>query len=505
MMKDLDVPSDVARLNYFFGQLLTQRDLQAEQGYHLVLQRLLQRETLGTGTVAGLRVDAPPDAAPRGVFVRAGLAMDPGGRELVLANDVCIEIAAEAAVPGAAGLAGTDFDGLAASLNELWGQPIDAGDLEALAAELAALGVIPTADAGPLRDALDRLVPPDPFELPAGSTLADHLLDALVATTYVGVRYLERGAEPTPASLDASCCGEAQCFPARVREGVSIVAQPTPFDVIEDPYHNARVALHTCFGAEETTPPPNENSPFTHACRRCLCELLLGSWRGLPVAADPCNTGVLPVVPLAIVRWSRFAGPGASRILDIDNCAIRPLAPGVPALRALLDAITQCTSPGPQLPIITAVEPADGAELAVEPGARAATVIAESSMPLVAGAVRWHLDLHPIGGARVLRLDEDNAATDTFRAATTIEKDESGRPVRIELGFQGPEDGQSLALPPGTYVWRINAPGAELRAPVTGAALDGEPAAAGAVPSGNGRPGGEFELRFFVRPRRDNT
>ena len=52
----LTVASGVARLHYFYGQLLTQRDLSAEQHYHLELRRLLQREAFGTGTVAGLRV-----------------------------------------------------------------------------------------------------------------------------------------------------------------------------------------------------------------------------------------------------------------------------------------------------------------------------------------------------------------------------------------------------------------------------------------------------------------
>src|SRR5690606_13472247 len=89
---ELVVPSSVAGSTYFHGQLLAERDLRAEQSYHVVLRRLVQRETFGTGTTAGLRVDVAGPAMPRGVFVRAGLGFDPDGRELLLETDVCIDV-----------------------------------------------------------------------------------------------------------------------------------------------------------------------------------------------------------------------------------------------------------------------------------------------------------------------------------------------------------------------------------------------------------------------------
>jgi len=497
--EDLAVPSSIARLNYFFGQLLTQRDLQAEQRFHLLLQRLMQRETLGTGTVAGLRVDAPPEAGVRSVFLRGGLALDPDGRELVLAADVCITVADDAAAAGKAGLQGNDFASLASSVAEVWGEAIDATDLEALAAELKLLGVIVSSDAAALREALDRVEPPEDFALEPGSTLRDALFDALVGTTYVGVRYHERGAEPSPAVLDASCCGDAGCFPARIQEGVGVVLQATPFPPIADPYADARASLDTCFGAEETTPPPDEAFPFLHNCRRCLCEYLLGAWRGVPTADDPCHTHALPVVPLAVVRWDRFARPGgASRILSIDNCVVRPLAPGVPAVRALLQAITLCTSPGPRPPRFVAVEPADRGELAIPPGATSVRIVARANLPVIApNNVGWALDIYRNDSPDVLHFDRDKPPVNRFNVALSVENDSAGRPVDVTLRFSGlPE--RPLDLPPGTYVWRINLPGRELAARVTGTAVDGEPAAIGAVPSGNGRPGGVFEARFFV-------
>jgi hypothetical protein len=500
--QDLAVPSTVARLNYFFGQLLTQRDLLAEQRFHLLLQRLMQRETLGTGTVAGLRVDAPPEASARGVFVRAGLALDPAGRELVLATDICIHVADEALTAATAGLEGDDFASLAGSLADTWDAAIDETDLTALAAELKALGVIASAEAVALREALDRVEPPEDLVLEPGTTLRDHLLDALVGTTYVGVRYHERGAEPAPATLDASCGGDVRCFPTRINEGVTLVIQPAPFPSIADPYADVRVALDACFGAEETTTPPDEELPFLHRCRRCLCDHLLGAWRGVPTADDPCQTQVLPIVPLAFVRWDRFARPGGtSRIIDIDNCAIRPLAPGVPAVRALLEAITSCTSPGPRAPYLVALEPAHRGELEVAAGARSARVVARASMPVAApGTAGWELDLYPADGSAVRRFSPANPPADLFAVSLAIEDD-----VQVALRFEALAPTQALAMPAGTYAWRINLPGGELAAQVTGVLLDGEPAPVLAVPSGDGRPGGVFEARFFVRPPGGNV
>ena len=95
------VKNTLSRVRYFFGQLLTQRDLEAEQEFHLRLQRLSQRETFGTGTVSGLRVSWELDGQypPRSVFVLPGLAIDPDGRELLLERAVCVPLAPEGQVP----------------------------------------------------------------------------------------------------------------------------------------------------------------------------------------------------------------------------------------------------------------------------------------------------------------------------------------------------------------------------------------------------------------------
>jgi hypothetical protein len=491
---DLAIPSKLARLNYFFGQLLTQRDLKAEQGFHLQLQRLVQRETFGTGTVAGLRVDPAAEARPRGVFLRGGLAMDPGGRELMVADDVCVVVAHEPLTPGNAGLTGNDNGALASQLSELWGAAIDKEAVALLTERLVDAGAIAADSPAALRDALNQVEPPEDFALAPGTTLSDHLFDSIVATTYVGLRYHERGAEPSPSTLDASCCGDAQCFPARIQEGVVVVLQSEPFPAIEDPFDAARTALSACFLDEENPMPPPEapvDFPFAHACHTCLCDYVLGAWRGAP-EDDACRTDTLPVVPLAIVTWLRYAPAGdASRILAVDNCSIRPLAPGVPPVRALLDVITQCTSLAAQRPRVVSIEPANRGELFAA-GVTSAVVRAH-----VNGRIRstdakaWELEVHPAGGREVLRFSgrSNNPPSDGFKVKLAVDEDGGGNPTIVALRFTGRSANQPLDMPAGTYVWRINVPkpSSPDKSPIVAAATEAP------------LDGGVYEARFFVR------
>jgi hypothetical protein len=73
----------VERLHYFDGQRLEALDLRLEQRYHIELRRLLNRGLFAPGAVNGLEVAAVDGHA---VEVSAGLALDPLGREVVLAS-----------------------------------------------------------------------------------------------------------------------------------------------------------------------------------------------------------------------------------------------------------------------------------------------------------------------------------------------------------------------------------------------------------------------------------
>jgi hypothetical protein len=73
----------VERLHYFDGQRLEALDLRLEQRYHIELRRLLNRGLFAPGAINGLEVAAVDGHT---VEVSAGLALDPLGREVVLAS-----------------------------------------------------------------------------------------------------------------------------------------------------------------------------------------------------------------------------------------------------------------------------------------------------------------------------------------------------------------------------------------------------------------------------------
>jgi hypothetical protein len=349
------VPNSVARLRFFFGQLLTQRDLQGEQRFHLVLQRLMQREAFGTGTVAGLAVGTRAGLPVTSVVVSPGLAMDPGGRELLLEKEVVIDVAEPPLQRGAP--FSEQFGSEPATLGELASDAtgrfmFPAGsftttELSLLGEKLVSLGVIVANDLATLTPLLENIprrttapvlpppvTDPDLGELP-GTVV--WILGQLLGETFLGLRFRELGIDPAPALRDPSCCNGTVCTPARTQEGVFIVAGETPFEV-DDPFETFKQCLSDDFTSGD--------------CHPALCACLTATWRGLPTIDDPCTAEDLPVVPLARVLWNRFE-QATDRILAVDNCSWvpltgserlrRPLAPGGPMLRALVEVITGCT------------------------------------------------------------------------------------------------------------------------------------------------------------------
>ena len=82
------------RNRYFTGKYMTARDFDADQAYFLSRHRLHNRLLHGWGIVCGLRVVPHPnvECAGRWVVIRAGIAIDCCGRELVLGKDVAFEL-----------------------------------------------------------------------------------------------------------------------------------------------------------------------------------------------------------------------------------------------------------------------------------------------------------------------------------------------------------------------------------------------------------------------------
>jgi hypothetical protein len=341
----LAVTNSASRLRFFLGQLLTQRDLQAEQSYHVLLRRLMQREILGTGTVAGLEVTHPTAGSPEAdsfVIVGAGLALDPDGRELLIEKDVQLQIAAAPLTPNTTPFPpSTTPDSatvLATDINTRFGLPagtVTSAHVNTLIADLQEAGLIMASDPTPvstLRGLLAQLpttlpppIPTDPADLPA------FFQDQLVSIVHLGLEYAENGTEPSPAIVDASCCAGTACFPTRTNEGVLINVSETPFPAVADPQETFRACL-TAGGAL--------------ACadiKSRLASCIFDMWRDLASVTDPCSDTVFPVVPLAVVSWSLYPRAGG-RILNIDNLSERPLALGIPATRVLAEVLGGCTS-----------------------------------------------------------------------------------------------------------------------------------------------------------------
>lgn len=82
--------SGVKRVHYFDGKLLGIDDLRDEQEYYIGKRRLHNRALHGPGVVEGLAVRLQADTTPPTVLVEPGFALDPQGREIVLAEPLAI-------------------------------------------------------------------------------------------------------------------------------------------------------------------------------------------------------------------------------------------------------------------------------------------------------------------------------------------------------------------------------------------------------------------------------
>ena len=93
----------VRRVHYFFGQLLSVEDLQAEQDYHRDM-RYLHNRLLGQGVVNGLEITIGDGAT---VTVSPGLAIDPCGREIVVPDEVAVVLSGSTELDGSADVIAT--------------------------------------------------------------------------------------------------------------------------------------------------------------------------------------------------------------------------------------------------------------------------------------------------------------------------------------------------------------------------------------------------------------
>ncbi len=79
------------RNQYFYGKLLTVRDFENEQSYHIKKQRLLNKHIHGEGVVCGLTVEKV-DPKKLEIKIKSGIALDCCGREIIVPNDEKIDL-----------------------------------------------------------------------------------------------------------------------------------------------------------------------------------------------------------------------------------------------------------------------------------------------------------------------------------------------------------------------------------------------------------------------------
>ena len=82
--------NDFARLRFFHGMLLDDKDFRAEQQYHANKRRFLNRMLHGSGVVCGLELSG--ETQKRNLTVSRGLALDCSGNEIWVPHEVPIDI-----------------------------------------------------------------------------------------------------------------------------------------------------------------------------------------------------------------------------------------------------------------------------------------------------------------------------------------------------------------------------------------------------------------------------
>ncbi len=120
------------RNNYFYGKLLTVRDMATEQSYHSGIRRTLSRYVTGAGGVCGLDVerdvltDEESGAEDLEITVTEGLALDRCGRLLVVEEDATETVAVPVEFEGEE----TDTVSVYVEYDECYTEPVPAAKAE---------------------------------------------------------------------------------------------------------------------------------------------------------------------------------------------------------------------------------------------------------------------------------------------------------------------------------------------------------------------------------------
>lgn len=269
------------RNRYFYGKLLDAHNLQMEQDYFLEMRRLINRLTLGSGVLCGLRVKR---GTGRTLLVSPGVAVDGYGREIVVTEQVTIDLA------------------------ELERDTVAEPDAE--------LGAEGEGDAPERADPVGPTPAPRPIRL-TGSVLC--------------LSYHECPVEPSPV-LVADCDLREECVPGAVRERFKFSLMPVAHAPLpEDPCSIMRgpTQWRTPYGPSEPTQPGESTHLMESRLASALREIehVGGATPELETAAamrqrlcdiyhPPCDPGSA-CVPVALIAKGPRGG------ITVDECLPR--------------------------------------------------------------------------------------------------------------------------------------------------------------------------------------
>jgi hypothetical protein len=333
-----------ARSNYYTGKLLTERELTAEQRYHINHRRLHDVALHGWGAVCGLKVvpAADPHCRSRYLVVEPGVAVDGAGREIRVRAAVQIALpqppphppsdpcppeypapsppppptqtppppppqASSPPPPAGQPASPPPSPPVAQAPGQPASPPPPAPSIESAHPDTS-VAPAPTGGspppAGPSPPAATKVEPWRPMSCPEGNDL------------YICIRYVECKTEFTPAPFDDCGCSTDGQQPNRIAEGFEI-------DILEDKpdgWDKIATAFDDC----------------TDDCEDLYGQTLCG-------CADPCWPAY---IPLAVVRGFRPGHAVAKEM--IDNRCSRPILPSTRRLdqlvRCILDKVPARTT-----------------------------------------------------------------------------------------------------------------------------------------------------------------
>jgi hypothetical protein len=321
--QDPATPGDpTTRLRYRYGQLLGAEDFLTEQRYFLLRSRLHNALLHGWGTVWGLAVSHEAKDQTQRLACSAGLAIDALGREILVPETLCVDIAH---LPGTElwkQLEAPGTDGPSRGVREAL-RDVPRPDRPAAARDTGTDAAGPSdadAGSGPTEDA--GAAPPE---------------DDGTRRLYVVLRYRAALTEPAPSITPPCGDGADGLEPSRIHDGYQLCLEPeepaAPFPPQRDLADLNAAAKKALAGH-----PGGAWGPWPHPglARGALLDFILAGPPTLPRFWSGDDEAPLLLATVDVHLGD--PGPDGQRAVSVAvvNNAVRALLPPVQALGSLL-------------------------------------------------------------------------------------------------------------------------------------------------------------------------